>query len=104
VPGTPVPLASPYVWSSPDYAGLAITLTVTFDNTTLVIATVTVTVDAGCRYVSMYFGVGPDGVPDNTARKFLQNAGTVTIKGALLAQYGFALVTDILAGQITAGP
>lgn len=104
-PRAPAPWVSPYVWSAPDFAGLRITLTVVFDTNTLLITTVTVTVDPGCQYSNVYFGLGADGTPNTAAAKFLNNAGTVTVVGTLLTQLGFTTIADIAnAEQITAGP
>jgi hypothetical protein len=104
--GTPGPLISPVTWSSPDYLGRVISVTFTFDNVTLVLAAVTVTRDAGCMYRNLYFGLGAGGIPDTTAKVFGNVAAGVVaaVPGALLASYGFSTMTDVLAGQITAGP
>ena len=103
VPGTPV---SPLTWTSPDYAGKAITASFTFDNVTFVLSGATVTRDAGCMYRNIYFGLGAGGLPELTAKSFPGiTAGVVAaVPGALLASYGFTTINDVLAGQITAGP
>jgi|SRR5215472_7534354 len=98
------PLVSPFVYTSADAGGYSITVTFNFDNATLALTSVIASRDAGCPYSNIYFGLGPDGIPDSTARKFAGVAGTVTIKAALLAQYGFQTISDVLAQQITAGP
>lgn len=97
---------SPLTWSSPDYAGKAISVTFTFDNVTLILASVTVTRDAGCMYRNVYFGTGTGGLPEATARPFSGIAAGVVaaVPGALLSSYGFTKITDVYAAQITAGP
>ena len=105
MPGTPEPLVSPYVWTSPDYAGNKITATFNFDNVTFVLDTVTVVRDAACVYRRFYFGLGPDGIPDSTAKKIPGvTAVAVAVLPAALALLGFSTINDVLAGQITAGP
>jgi hypothetical protein len=97
-------VAGTWVYTSADVAGNAITLTVTFDEATLALVSVTATRDPGCLYANVYFGLGADGIPDSTARKIAGVSGTVTVQAALLASYGFSTITDVLSRQITAGP
>lgn len=98
---------SPVTWASPDNTGKAISVTFSFDSVTLVLSSVTVTRDAGCAYRSIYFGTGPGGLPELTAKPLPNIAAgvVVAVPGAVLASYGFTTVTDVYASsQITAGP
>jgi hypothetical protein len=106
VPGTPVPWTSPVTWSFPDTAGKAVSATFNFNNATLALTAVTAVTQPGCAYKNIYFGLGPDGTPDTTLATFGNIVSSVpkVITAAALAGFGFATLTDVLAGQITAGP
>ena len=97
-------LTSPWAWTAADFAGKAISVTVTFSNSTLALIQVTVNRDPACLYKHIYFGLGTDGTPDTTTRAFTVPAGATLVSAATLAAYGFTTMTDVLAGQITAGP
>jgi hypothetical protein len=101
-PGPPV---SPFAWSSPDYLGNRLSVTITFNNSTFALGTVTTVRDAGCLYHNIYFGFGPGGIPDTSSKTFGGvPAGTTTVGSVTLASLGFSVIQDVLGGQITAGP
>lgn len=104
--GTPVPWTSPVTWSFPDYQGKAVSCTFTFDNATLVLTGATAVTQPGCMYRNIYFGLGPDGIPDTVAARFGNVVSSVprVITVATLNGLGFVSFNDVLAGQITAGP
>ena len=103
--GVPVPLTSPWVFTATDYLGRAITATVAFNNSTLALQSCTVTRAAGCLYQHVYFGLGTDGTPNSTIRQFGPvPTGQTTENAAALSALGFNTITDVLAGQVTAGP
>jgi hypothetical protein len=106
VPGTPVPWTSPVTYKFPDTTGKAVSATFTFDNVTLALTAVTAVTQPGCAYKNIYFGLGPDGTPDTALATFGNIVSSVpkVITAATLASFGFAAFTDVIAGQITAGP
>lgn len=104
LPGYPVPVTW-VIYSSPDYQGNIISATVTFSSgAPHRLISVVMYRDPACIYRKIYFGLGPDSTPDHTARHFTIPAGTTLASPAVLASFGFATITDVLAGQITAGP
>ena len=106
-PRPPTPWATPVTWLSADNAGKTIRVTFVFDNTTLVLSSVTATRTPGCMYANVYFGLGGDGLPDSTVHVFANvSAGVaVAIPAVTLSDYGFTTVADVFASpQITAGP
>ena len=106
-PRPPTPWATPVTWLSADNAGKTIRVTFVFDNTTLVLSSVTATRTPGCAYANIYFGLGADGRPDSTVQVFANvSAGVaVAVPAVTLAAYGFTAITDVFnTAQITAGP
>ena len=99
--GTP---SSPWVYSAQDYAGNIISVTAVFDEDTLDLITVTLYRDISCVYRNMYFGTGIFGLPDYTVQQFYVPPGQVIIGTGILAGLGFLTVTDLVSGQVTAGP
>jgi len=96
---------SPVTFSFADYQRNTIAVTLNFNNATLVLTSVTTTRTAACVYHNIYFGLGANGIPDTSSKAFGGvPAGTATASAALLASLGFSTVTDVLSGQITAGP
>lgn len=99
----PTQVNSPYSWSFPDYAGRTLTVTVNFNNNTRAIQSMTVVREDLCLYRWLLWGLGPDGVPDNTAKKRQVPFGTSTITKAQLSTLGFEVFEDLLVGQFTVG-
>jgi hypothetical protein len=95
---------SPWTQSFMDYLNRAITITVTFNDSTGALTGATIVRAVGCLYGKIYFGVGVDGKPDSTPGVFAVAVGTTTITTAQLASGGFSVIEDILQLQITAGP
>jgi hypothetical protein len=99
-------LQSPWVSRFADYQDKAITLTVTFNNTTRSITGGSITRDAGCMFTKILIGLGSDGRPDTTDKVFDVSTleGTQSIGKAPFTARGFNTVEDIQALQITASP
>lgn len=98
-------LQSPWVSRFADYKDKAITLTVTFNNTTRSITGGSITRDAGCQFTKVLIGLGEDGSPDSTDTAFNVAGleGTQSVGKAPFTARGFSTVEDIQALQITAG-
>jgi hypothetical protein len=94
---------SPWVSRFADYAGNAITLTVAFNETTRAILTANVERDATCVYTKILLGIGPNGVPDDTATQFTIPAGPSSIGRGAFVAFGFDKIEDLQTVQITAG-
>lgn len=103
MPGSPP--VSPWTYTAADYAGNTLTVTIAFNNTTKALTSVTTIRAAACLYHNVYFGLGANGIPDTSSKTFGGvPAGTTTVASGLLASLGFATISDVLSGQITAGP
>lgn len=98
-------LQSPWVSRFADYQDKAITLSVTFNNSTRSITGGSITRDAGCQFTKVLIGVGGDGVPDHTDKAFDVSSleGTQSVGKAPFTARGLNTVEDIQALQITAG-
>lgn len=98
-------LQSPWVSRFADYQDKAITLTVTFNNSTRSITGGSITRDASCMYTKVLIGLGGDGVPDHTDKVFDVSGleGTQSVGKAPFTARGFNVIEDIQALQITAG-
>jgi hypothetical protein len=99
-----VPLVSPWTWTTTDYQGLALSVTITFADLTGAILTMTAHRDAGCMYGRVYFGLGADGTPDTAAAQMAVPEGDSIIAVAVLNGFGFTTIGQALASQVTAGP
>jgi hypothetical protein len=94
------------VWTSPfqtsfaDYLGRTVTISITFDNTTLAITNpgLTGNRDVGCLYDRVLIGR-----PDGTLKVFLIPEGAFSLGRAQLANQGFNLITDVVNANITLG-
>lgn len=102
--GTPGQEQSPWVWTAADYQGNAITISVTFNNSTRAITGGSVTRDAGCVYGHVYIGVGPDGTPNTSPDVYAVPFGTTNLNKNRFTNNGLNTIEDVLALQITAGP
>lgn len=91
-----------YTWE--DIDGRKLTCTVNFTQATGVLLDAVVFRDGGCRYATVYFGVGANGRPESSTKKLTVNAGTTNITKAMLNSGNLVNISDILAGQVTAGP
>jgi len=102
------PITTPWFYDSGgDYQGNHLTITVDFDNVTRAIQGATIHRDAGCAYVRIYVGLGPDGTPNSTTHVFAvpNLEGDRHIGAAAIAAAGITTIEGLLAlGQITAGP
>lgn len=87
-----------------DVDGRRLAVSVAFTQATGVLQSAQVYRDVGCRYANILFGLGADGKPDSTPRKFAVNPGTTNITKAMLNSGGLINISDILASQITASP
>lgn len=93
------PLASPVVESFSDYQGLALKVTINFDNATHALTNVVVTRDLGCLWGTLIVGNPVDG----TAKTFtVADGSTSTVNAKQLSHRGLNTIEDVLALQITA--
>jgi hypothetical protein len=99
-----VPLVSPWDYTTTDYAGLILSVHLTFDNLTFTILTATAHKDPGCQYNNFYFGLGPDGTPNTAAAQTPIADGDSVLGVLLLNSFGFTSIQQALAVQATAGP
>ena len=99
-----MPLVSPWTWTTTDYQGLALSVTITFANLTGTILTMTAHRDAGCMYGRFYFGLGVDGIPDTAGSQMAISQGDSLIGVSVLNGFGFTTISQALASQVTAGP
>lgn len=101
----PRPLTSPWVIEFGDYVGKVVRLTVTFDGAHALTGA-TLYRDAGCQWTKILIGVGADGVPDSTPKRFdvsTLNDASRTATPAQMAAVGLTTIEDVTAFQITAG-
>jgi hypothetical protein len=103
IPGSH-PATSPVVYSFNDYQSNAISIKLTFDNTTRTISQCTVTRDPACVYTKIYVGLGVDGTPNTTPRVFTVPIGTTNVPLNQLRNNGISTIEDFLSYQVTAGP
>lgn len=95
--GTPGVQQSPWSVAFPDYQGNAITITLTFNNSTRALTGGTVVRDAGCVYSTIVIGD-----PATTQMTFQVPFGSTTLKANQLSNKGLNTIEDVLALQITA--
>lgn len=101
--GAGQPLVSPWVWQASDYAGLAITITVTFNNSTKALTGATVQRDTGCQYHTMVFDV-PTSAQAKTLAAPADGAGPISYTARQMSKQNLNVIGDIIALQITAQP
>lgn len=101
------PVTSPYVagdWT--DFTGVnRIRVTVVFDNTTRTITAINTHRDAACLYTQIAVGIGPDGTPDSSPRRWTPPVGdhvSTPQELAFLANQGVSTIEQFLTFQITA--
>jgi hypothetical protein len=97
-------LVSPWTYTTTDYQGRVLSVTITFNGVTGVILTVAAHRDAGCQYSRFYFGLGADGIPDTAGSQMAIAQGDSLIGVAVLNGFGFTTIGQALASQVTAGP
>lgn len=95
---------NPYVWESADYQGNVIRITMPYNAGTGALGNATAFRDAACVYRKIYFGVGPDGSPDTTGHVINVSSGSANVPSGQLHAAGLDTISDVVAGQITAGP
>lgn len=94
---------SPYTYySCGDAAGKMITMTITFDGSQTLTGA-TIFRDPSCAYHHILIGIGSDGAPDSTTRKFTVPGGTTAITVAQLNSVGLFTFADTQKFQVTAG-
>lgn len=99
-PGWPAP---PFSWSAADYADRVISIVIDYNETTGEITGAETFRADGCLFSRLLFGVGQDGSPEGALRKINCPVGTRTVPKGQLHAAGLNSITDVLAGQITAG-
>jgi hypothetical protein len=95
---------NPYVWESGDYQGNIIRITISYNAGTGALTGATAFRDDACVYRKIYFGVGPDGTPDTTGQLINVASGSANVPAGQLHAVGLDTISDVVAGQITAGP
>jgi len=98
------PPPNPYVWESRDYTGNVIRISIAFNAGTGALTGATASRDPNCVYRKIYFGVGVDGSPDTTGHVINVASGSANVPVGQLHSAGLDTISDVLAGQITAGP
>lgn len=103
--GTGVP-SNPWIYQAIDYAGNALTISITWNASNSNITGGTVTRDPACLYQNIYWGAGTDGTPNSsTATMHTIPSGTTNASAAQIkSNTGFSTITQLAALQITAGP
>ncbi len=99
------PATSPWIQEFGDNFGMAIRITVEFDQATRRLTRITVFRDEGCQWTRILIGLGDDGAPDSTDKAIPVAAGTDVLTSQemrRLANAGLDTIEDILALQITA--
>jgi len=97
------PPTSPVVEVFDDYVQLAVTIAVTFDNTTRALAQAVVSRDDGCQYHTIVLDV-PSRPQAKRLAAPVDGAGPNTYTAAQLSKVGLSTIEDVLALQITAEP
>lgn len=94
---------SPIEWAFPDYLGRTLTVTVNFNNSTGRLNGVSSVREPGCLYRTLLWGLGADGIPDNTPSKVAVPNGAASVTRNQLSSIGLDTINDILALQFTVG-
>ena len=98
------PLLSPWVWEAGDYVGLAIRITVSFNNTTRALQNAVVHRDDGCQYHTIVFDVPSDSAKAKRLAAPADGAADKTYTANQMGKQGLNTIEDVLAVQITAEP
>lgn len=99
----PGPLTSPQVWTFEDYMNRKLTINIFFNINNQNLDRIEVNREVGCLYQTILWGVGTDGIPDNTDKKFTVPVGDFTISKGMINGVGLAKLNDIQAVQFTVG-
>ena len=97
-------LTSPWVWEAADYVGLAIRITVNFNNSTHALQSTVIHRDSGCQYTKVVLDVPSDGVRAKRLQAPSNGAGDRTYTANQMKAQGLDTIEDVLAVQITAEP
>lgn len=97
------PHVSPEVWRFPDYQGNTVTITAFYNNNSRGLSSIEVVRDTDCVYKTLLWGLGDDGIPDNTTKKFPIPVGSFTISKGMLNAVGLSTFEDLMAVQFTVG-
>jgi hypothetical protein len=97
------PMTSPWIWESHDYVGLAIRITVNFNDTTMALTSAVIHRDDGCQYTKIVFDV-PSDVKSKRLAAPADGAGDRTYTAQQLKSQGLNTIDDVFAVQITAEP
>lgn len=104
MPKVPGVQPTPWTYQADDYRGKILKITVNFTQGTGALLNAEILREVGCVYSKIYFGLGPDGKPESSTRQFTAPEGTTPISKAMLNSGGLNNISDVLAGQVTAGP
>ena len=96
-------MVSPWTWEARDYVGLAIKITVNFDDATRALTSSVVHRDTGCQYTKIVFGV-PSSAQSKRLPAPADGQGDRTYTAAQMASQGLNTIEDVLNLQITAEP
>lgn len=99
--GTPPP--NPYVWESTDYQGNVIGISIVWDAESGDLEGAIAYRHQDCVYRKIYFGIGGDGAAEG-GHVINVAAGTANVPAGQLHASGMDTISDVVAGQITAGP
>jgi hypothetical protein len=103
--GVAQPETSPYFQEFEDYIGRKSRITITFDETTRILSTITLFCDEGCLFPLIAVGLGPDGTPDTSTRMFDCPEGTKELDAAemdAVRANGMNTIEAFASYQITA--
>jgi hypothetical protein len=97
-------MVSPWTWEAADYVGLAIRITVNFNNSTRSLQSTVVHRDTGCQYKKIVLDVPSDGAKSKRLVAPIDGAGDRTYTANQMKAQGLNTIEDVLAVQITAEP
>jgi hypothetical protein len=100
------PISSPYTVTWTDFTGVnRITVSVQFDNATRAITEIDTHRDAACLYTQIAVGLGANGAPDASPRRWTPPVGdhvSTPAELTFLANQGVSTIEQFLTFQITA--
>jgi hypothetical protein len=97
-------LVSPWVWESDDYIGLAIRITVNFNDATRALQSAVVHRDDGCQYHTIVLDNPGDSAKAKRLAAPADGAPDNTYTAKQMSRQGLNTIEDVLAVQITAEP
>lgn len=98
------PQLSPWVWEASDYVGLAIRITVSFNNNNGNLLSAVVHRDTGCQYHTAVLDNPGDAQKAKRLAAPADGAGDRTYTAAQMSSRGLNTIQDVLNIQITAEP